>query len=199
MLSTDDKRSRLARYLNLTYAGTPGSAAFETAFGIKLSELDGVLLRYRRTALSAAQLDVPALPAARIEYTDLPDSVSDYVVFDATLKACPSRAVGEALLSNMTSRPQGTPRHPLARLALGRAQIDWGNPQDAVADLGTLAASDKGGGEASYLLGLAHLRLASQQQGAAKAGSLEAARRHLADAVKADPASAEADYAQLRA
>ena len=199
VLSTDDKRTRLARYLNLTYAGTPGSAAFETAFGIKLSELDGVLSRYRRTSLSVVRLDVPSLPAAKIAYTDLPDSVSDYVLFDATLKACPGRATGEALLGNMTSRPGGTPQYPLARFALGRAQIDWGNPQDAIADLSTLAGGDKGSGEASYLLGLAHLRLANQQQGAAKAGSLEAARRHLADAIRADPASAEAAYAQLRA
>jgi hypothetical protein len=195
MLSTDDNRSRLSRYLNLTYGGTPGSAAFETAFGIKPAELDAVLLRYRRTSLSAVQLEVPSLPAARIAYTDLPDSVSDYVLIDATLKACPSRATGEALLSDMTSRPGGTPQHPLARLALGRAQVDWGKPQDAIAGLGTLAGS----GEASYLLGLAHLRLANQQQGAARAASLEAARRHLADASRADPASAEAAYAQLRA
>lgn len=199
MLSTDDNRTRLSRYLDLSAGGMPGSAAFETAFGIKPKELDRVLLRYRRTALSAVQLDVPSLPAARIAYTDLPDSVSDYVMVDATLKACPSRAIGVALLSNMTSRQQGTPNHPLARLALSRAQIDWGNPQDAIAGLSTLAGGDKGTGEASYLLGLAHLRLANQQQGAAKAGSLEAARRHLADAIRADPASAEAAYAQLRA
>ncbi|SFV17927.1 hypothetical protein [Pseudoduganella namucuonensis] len=199
MLSTDDKRTRLSRYLDLTAGGTPASAAFETAFGIKPADLDNVLSRYRRTSLNAVQLDVPSLPAARITYTDLPDSVSDYVMMNATLKACPSRATGEALLSNMTSRPGGTPQHPLARLALSRARIDWGNPQDAMADLGMLAGGDKGSGEASYLLGLAHLRLANQQQGPARAGSLEAARRHLADAMRADPASAEAAYAQLRA
>jgi hypothetical protein len=194
MLSTDDNRSRLSRYLNLTYGGTPGGAAFEAAFGIKLKELDGVLARYRRTSLSAVQLEVPSLPAAQVAYTDLPDSVSDYVLIDATLKACPSRATGEALLRDMTSRPGGTPQHPLARLALGRAQADWGNPQEAIAGLGKLT-----GAEASYLLGLAHLRLANQQQGAARAGSLEAARRHLAEAIRLDPASAEAAYAQLRA
>jgi hypothetical protein len=194
MLSTDDNRNRLARYLNLTYGGTPGGAAFEAAFGIKLADLDGVLLRYRRTSLNVVQLEVPSLPAAQVAYTDLPDSVSDYVLIDATLKACPSRATGEALLRDMTSRPGGTPQHPLARLALGRAQAHWGNPQDAITGLGKLT-----GAEASYLLGLAHLRLASQQQGAAKAGSLEAARRHLAEAIRLDPASAEAAYAQLRA
>ena len=199
MLSTDGNRSRLTRYLNLTAGGTSPGAAFETAFGITPKELDGVLWRHRRTALRTLQLDVPSLPAARIAYTGLPDSVTDYVMMAATLKACPGRATGEALLRAMTTRAQGTPRHPLARLALSRAQIDWGNPQDAIAGLGTLAGGDKGSGEASYLLGLAHLRLAKRQQGVAKAGSLEAARRHLADAARADPASAEAAYAQLHA
>ena len=199
MLSTDDNRSRLPRYLELTNGGMPASAALETVFGIKPNELDRVLARYRRTALSVVQLDVPSLPAAQVVYTDLPESVSDYVMIDATLKACPSRATGEALLRSMTSRPQGTPNHPLARLTLSRAQIDWGNPQDAIAALSTLAGGDKGAGEASYLLGMAHLRLAKQQQGAAKAASLAAARRHLADASNADPASAQAAYAQLHA
>ena len=199
MLSTDENRRRLPRYLEQTAGGMPASAAFETAFGIKPKELDRVLLRYRRTALNVVQLEVPSLPVAQIAYTDLPDSVTDYVMITATLKACPSRATGEALLSNMSSRPGGTPQHPLARLALSRAQIDWGKPQDAIADLSALAGGDKGSTEASYLLGLAHLRLANQQQGAAKADSLAAARSHLADAIRADPASAETAYALLRA
>ncbi len=199
MLSTEDKRTRLARYLDLANRDVPATAAFETAFGIKLKQLSNELWRYRRTSLIESQVEVPALPAARIAYTDLPNSVTDYVMIDATLKACPSRATGEALLRDMTSRPDGTPQHPLARLALGRAQIDWGNPEDAIADLGALAGGAKGNNEARYLLGMAHLRLANRQQGAAKADSLAAARRNLADAVNADPASAEAAYALLRA
>jgi hypothetical protein len=199
MLSTEDRRTRLARYLDLANRDVPATAAFETAFGIKPKQLSNELWRYRRTSLIESQVEVPALPAARIAYTDLPDSVTDYVMIDATLKACPSRATGEALLLSMTSRPDGTPQHPLARLALGRAQIDWGKPQDAIADLSTLAGGAKGNTEARYLLGMAHLRLANQQQGTARVDSLAAARRHLADAINADPASAEAAYALLRA
>ncbi|MBW8901294.1 MAG: hypothetical protein JF619_24980 [Massilia sp.] len=199
MLSTEDNRTRLARYLDLANRGVPATAAFETAFTITPKQLSNELWRYRRTSLIESQVEVPALPAARIAYTDLPDSVTDYVMIAATLKACPSRATGEALLRAMTSRPDGTPQHPLARLALSRAQIDWGNPQDAIADLSALAGGAEGNTEARYLLGMAHLRLASQQQGAAKADSLAAARRHLADVINADPVSAEAAYALLRA
>lgn len=199
MLSTEDMRTRLVRYLDLADRGVPAPAAFETAFGIKPDKLSEQLWRYRRTSLRELQVQVPALPAARIAYTNLPGSVTDYVMIDATLKACPSRATGEALLRSMTSRPGAMPQHPLARLALSRAQIDWGKPQDAIAGLTTLADGAKGNTEARYLLGVAHLRLAHQQQGAGKTESLAAARRHLEAAINADPASAEAAYALLRA
>ena len=198
MLSSEENRTRLARYLSLANRDVPASKAFETAYGIKTDQLANLLWRYRLSSVKVMQVEVPALPTAQIAYTGLPNAVTDYVMMDATLKACPSRATGEALLRRMTANPGGTPNHPLARIALSRAQIDWGNPQDAIPYLSTLARDDKGNSEALYLLGLAHLRAASQQQGAAKASTLEAARRHLADAVNANPTSAEAAYALLR-
>jgi hypothetical protein len=198
MLSTEENRTRLARYLNLANGATSPAKAFETAYDIKTDQLGEVLWRYRRTSVKVLQVEVPTLPSAQIAFTGLPDAVTEYVMMDARLKTCPSRATGEALLRKMSANPGGTPNHPLARAALSRAQIDWGNPQDAIPYLSTLVSDNKGNTEALYLLGLAHLRTASRQQGAAKAGTLEAARRHLVDAVNADPASAEAAYALLR-
>ena len=126
--------------------------------------------------------------------TVLPDSVTDYVMMDATLKSCPGRATGEALLRRMAANPDGTPNHPLARMALSRAQVDWGDPQDAIPYLATLRTP-----EALELHGRAGLRLAERQQGAARAATLDTARRHLVDAVNAAPSSATAAYALLRA
>ena len=198
MLSTEENRTKLARYLALANRETSAANAFETAYGIKTDQLGELLWRYRRTSVKVMQVEVPTLPAAQIAFTGLPKAVTDYVLMDAKLKSCPGRATGEALLRTMSTNPGGTPNHPLARAALSRAQIDWGNPQDAIPYLSTLAGGGKGNAEAQYLLGLAHLRTAGQQQGAARAASLEAARRHLAGAVNADPASAEAAYALLR-
>jgi hypothetical protein len=198
MLSTEENRTRLARYLTLANRDMSAANAFEAAYGIKVDQLGELLWRYRRTSVKVTQVEVPTLPAARIAFTGLPDTVSDYVMMDARLKTCPGRATGEALLRRMSTATGGTPNHPLARTALSRAQIDWGNPQDAIPYLDTLAGNGKGNAETLYLLGLAHLRTANRQQGAARAGTLETARRHLADAVNADPASAEAAYALLR-
>lgn len=198
MLSSEQNRTRLARYLNLANGTMSNAKAFETAYGIKPDQLGETLWRYRRTSVQVMQVAVPTLPSAQIAFTGLPDAATGYVLMDAMLKACPGRAAGEALLRKMSANPGGTPNHPLARAALSRAQIDWGNPQDAIPYLSTLVRDDKANAEALYLLGLANLRIASRQQGAARTGTLEAARRHLVDAVNADPASAEAAYALLR-
>ncbi|MRV76070.1 hypothetical protein GJ700_30590 [Duganella sp. FT92W] len=198
MLSTEENRTKLARYLNLANRDMSAAKAFETAYGIKTDQLGEMLWRYRLSSVKVMQVEVPTLPAAQIAFTSLPDSVSSYVMMDARLKTCPGRAVGESLLRKMSAPAGGAPNHPLARMALSRAQIDWGNPQDAIPYLSKLAGDGKGNPEALYLLGLAHLRTANQQQGAARAGTLDIARRHLVDAVNADPASAEAAYALLR-
>jgi hypothetical protein len=194
MLSSEANRNRMARYVNLANGGMPATRAFETAFGMKPDELDRVLWRYRLSDAMTLQIDAPALPVAQVDYTALPESVSDYVMMDATLKSCPGRATGEALLRKMSANPDGTPNHPLARMALSRAQVDWGDAQDAIPYLATLRNP-----EALELLGRAWLRLAARQQGAARAATLDTARRHLVDAVNAAPSSATAAYALLRA
>jgi hypothetical protein len=194
MLSSEANRTRMARYLNLANGGTPAPRAFEMAFGMKADELDEMLWRYRLHDAKVLRIEAPALPVARIDYTVLPESVSDYVTMDATLKSCPGRAAGEALLHRMTASPDGTPNHPLARMALSRAQVDWGNPRDAIPYLAAQRTP-----EALELLGRAWLRLAESQQGADRAATLDTARRHLVDAVNAAPSSATAAYALLRA
>jgi hypothetical protein len=199
MLSSEANRTRMVRYLNLANGGVGASQAFETAFAVKPAELDRLLWRYRLSAAKVLQLDAPSLPTAHIDFTALPDSVTDYVAMDATLKSCPARATGEAVLRKMNANPDGTPNHPLARMALSRAQVDWGDPKDAIPYLTTLVGAGKANPEARELLGLAYLHLARRQQGATRTRTLETARHHLLDAVNADPASATAAYGLLRA
>jgi hypothetical protein len=194
MLSSETNRTRMARYLNLANGGTPAPRAFETAFGTNPDELGEVLWRYRLHDAKVLKIAAPDLPVAQIDYTGLPEAVSDYVTMDAALKSCPGRAAGEALLHRMTANPDGTPNHPLARMALSRAQVDWGNPQDAIPYLAAQRTP-----EALELLGRAWLLLAERQQGADRAATLDTARRHLVDAVNAAPSSATAAYALLRA
>jgi hypothetical protein len=199
MLSSEANRTRMARYLNLANGGMPAPKAFESAFGVKPDDLGRVLWRYRLSEAKALRIKVPTLPVAQVDYTVLPESLSDYVMMDAALKSCPGRDTGEALLRRMSANPDGMPNHPLAHMALARAQVDWGNPRDAIPYLDKAAAADKRDPAALELLGRAYLRLAERQQGAVRTGTLDTARRYLVDAVNAAPSSAPAAYALLRA
>ncbi|WP_343732848.1 tetratricopeptide repeat protein [Duganella sp.] len=183
MLSTEDTRKRMVNYLSAVYRDVPITQAFEQAYGIKVSDLGTTLWRYRLQALKVLLVDVPELPLAKMEFTSLPQSSGEFVLAEAALKSCPGRKEGEALLRRVAGAAAQYPSNDYAQRVLSRAQVDWGNPQDALPYLS--AAAKKPDAEAFYLLGQAHLRLVQ----------LDEARPHLQRALELDPKSAEAAYA----
>lgn len=183
MLSTEDTRKRMVNYLSAVYRDVPITQAFEQAYGIKVSDLGTTLWRYRLQALKVLLVDVPELPLAKMAFQSLPQSSGEFVLADAALKSCPGRKEGEALLRRVAGAAAQYPSNDYAQRVLSRAQVDWGNPQDALPYLS--AAAKKPDAEASYLLGQAHLRLAQP----------EVARPHLQRALELDPKSPEAAYA----
>jgi hypothetical protein len=196
MLSTDDNRKRLAQYLELVHDDVPAGQAFQRAFGKSVDQLDNLMWRYRLHGLEVRRVDLPTLPAARLSFTELPDSDTPFVLADAILKSCPERAVGESLLGKLTRESAGKRLSHFARMTLSRAQIDWGNPKDALPYLTEAIGHNGADFEAVYLSGLANLRVWEQRQDTA---SLQAAKRDLARARTLDPASAQAAYAAYRA
>jgi tetratricopeptide (TPR) repeat protein len=116
-------------------------------------------------------------------------AAGDVVLASAQLKSCPDRKTGEALLGKLNGLSIKNTNNEFVRLTLSRAQIDWGNPDDAVAPLTALLRAQPRHAEAMQLLGIAHLRLAH----------LDTARRYLTQARELDPASPEAAYALSRA
>jgi hypothetical protein len=194
MLSNEDRRKRMARYLDLVHDDRPAVAAFEQAFGIKIADLDKAMWRYRLSEARAIRTDF-AIPApAPVGISRLTRAAGDVALASAQLKSCPDRKTGEALLGKLNHLSIKDTNNEFVRLTLSRAQIDWGDPDDAVAPLTALLRAQPRHTEALQLLGLAHLRLAGGQQGAAKAAHLDAARRYLMQARELDPASPEAAY-----
>lgn len=183
MLSTEDTRKRMTSYLSAVYRDVPITQAFEEAFGVKLADLGTTLWRYRRQAIKVMTVDVPELPLARMEFKSLPQSSGEFVLAEAALKSCPDRKEGEALLRRVAAEAARYPANDYAQRVLSRAQIDWGNPQDALPYLNT--AANKPDAEVLYLLGQAHLRLSQ----------LDAARSNLDRALALNPKSAEASHA----
>jgi tetratricopeptide (TPR) repeat protein len=199
MLSTDENRARLDRYLELAQREAPAAAVLEEALGLKSSSISSTLWRYRIKGIEVAQVDLPSLPKAQIRFSALPDAATGFVAADAALKSCPGRKDGESLLRTISEQVGGGANNAFARLTLSRAQIDWGKPEDALPFLDEAVRKDPAHAEALYLLGLANLRLHERRQDAPKGGALQVATQHLARARTLNPASAEAAFALYQA
>jgi hypothetical protein len=195
MMSSAANQSKLGNYLNLVHQDVPTGKAFEDAFGVKVADLDNAMWRYRLKGVQVTQVEIPELPVASIEFTSLPEAVTDFVLADAALTSCPDKKTGLALLRTVTQHPAGVPNNDAARLTVSRARINWGNAEDALPYLTEAARRDGGDVQALTLLGLANLRLAEQHQDARRAAYLQAASEHLSRARGLAPRSAEAAYA----
>jgi hypothetical protein len=199
MLSSDDNRRRLNQYLVLAGRGVSPTAAFERAFDLKTADIGKVMWRYGLRGTESMRVAHPSLPAAQVRFRALPRAAGEFVLADAALKSCPSRKAGESLLKKVAGLAARFPDDDLARLTLSRAQIDWGNPQEALPRLDAVLQGDDAHFEARYLLGMANLRLAESSEGDARRTHLQDARRHLQRARALNPQSPEAAFAAFKA
>jgi hypothetical protein len=199
MLSTAERRKQMADYLNLVHDDTPTIAAFEKAFGMKIDELDYKMFRYWHKGAYTVQVDFPMPPATPIAIETLTRAAGEVVLAGAALKSCPERKTGEALLKQLTEQSGKASANEFVLLTLSRAQIGWGNPNDAVGPLAALLRARPNHVEALQLLGMAHLRLAANASAADRGTHLAAARRYLAQARAGDPASSEAAWELFKA
>jgi hypothetical protein len=198
-LSSDANRALLAKYLDLLQRDVPANKAFEDSFGFRVGDIGTKLARYRNKELTAVQVELASLPIAQVSFTALPDAVTDFVLAEAALKSCPDRKTGESWLRSISQRAGGVPNNAFAKLTLSRAQIDWGNPADALPYLSAATSENGKNLEAQYLLGMANLRLAEQHKDAARESYLSAAKSSLLLVRKANAASAEAAFALYKA
>ena len=199
MLSSDDNRKRLNRYLVAVGRGADPTMAFERAFGLKKSDISEAMWRYGLKGMAAMRVEHPSLPAATVRWRNLPLAAGEFVLANAALKACPSRQVGESLLRKLAALAPRFPDDDLARLTLSRAQIDWGNPQDALPAMNAVLQVDEANFEARYLLGMANLRLAERNEGEVRRSYFQAAQGHLGRARGLNPQSPEAAFAAFKA
>ena len=199
MLSSDDNRKRMSRYLVLVGNGASPTVAFERAFGVKTGDLGNVMWRYGLRGMTVLRVAPQSLPSARISFRTLPKATGEFVLADAALKSCPGRQAGESLLKKVTALAARFPDDPLARLTWSRAQIDWGDPQQALSRLDADLRGDGANFEARYLAGMANLRLAAHSEGDTRRAFLQAAQQHLQRAHSLNPQSPEIAFALFKA
>lgn len=199
MQSTEDQRAQLGKFLTAVYQGMPAAPAFESAFGLKVNDLSTEMWRYRRTSVKVLQVDVPELPKAVVNFNTLPEAASDVVMLDAAIKACPAKPAGEALLRAIAAEAGKFPKNDYVQMALSRAQVAYGNPQDALPWLAQAIGKNADNFDAWYLSGLANLRLAERSQDAAAAKAyVQTAQQQLLSARGLNPDAADAAYAYYR-
>jgi hypothetical protein len=189
----------MADYLNLAHGDTPAGAAFEQAFGMKVDDLDTAMWRYRRRDARVLRVDFPTPTDIPITVRAMRRVEGEVVLASAQLKSCPDRKIGEGLLGKLSSQFSKDTNNEFVVLTVSRAQVDWGNPNDAVEPLTALLRVKPEHAEALQLLGLAHLRLADKEQGSAKVAQLKLAQRYLTQARTLNPNSSEAAYALFKA
>jgi hypothetical protein len=199
MLSSEQNREKMVQYLTLVHDGDTPAKAFAAAYGLSGSALDKAMWRHRLTDIRIVHVDVPELPQATMDFTALTSAAGEFVLADATLKSCPSRREGEALLSGLVTEAAKVPAVDFAQLTLSRAQIDWGEPRDALGYLTAAARRDALNTEVLYLLGLANLKLAERAQGSERDRLLGEAQRSLDRAASLKPGAPDVSFALYRA
>lgn len=196
LLSSAENLQHFRRFIALGLEGVEPTQAFEQAFGYKVSKLNNVLWKYRLQTANAIKVNLTAGGAGDIEFTSLPAAANNLLLADAALKTCPTPKAGMALLDRVRNEAKKFPRSDLAQFTLSRAEIDWGNPQDAIAFLTTKA--NENNFDALYLLGRAQSKLAEQSQGEQQQAYLASAQANLLRAVALNQQSAEASYAYFK-
>ena len=200
MLSSEDRRKRMNRFLVLVANGASATRAFERAFDVKASDISTVMWRYGLPGMEVRRVALPSLPAARVSLRYLPHAAGEFVLANAALKSCPSRQAGESLLKKVAALAARFPDDTRAQLTLSLAQIDWGDPQEALPRLNAAVLQDDDANfEARYLLGMASLRLAERSEGDIRRAHLHAAQGHLQRARGLKPLSPEAALAVFKA
>ncbi len=199
LLSSDDRRKSLNRYLKLVGDGASPTAAFERAFGMETADLGRVMWRYAQRGMEVVRAAPQSLRRAQVSFRSLPRAAGEFVLADAALRSCPGRQAGEALLKRVAALAAQFPDDRLARRAWSRAQIDWGDPRQALSRLEAELRDADASFEARYLAGLAHLRLAGASEGRARSDHLQAARRQLQRARGLNPQSPQAAFAFFKA
>jgi tetratricopeptide (TPR) repeat protein len=197
VLSSEENRNKLWKYLDLVNNGADSAAAFADVFGLSGRDLDVAMWRYRQASLKIMQIDVPGLPKAHIDFTRLSRIEGEFVLDNAVLKTCPEPADGKKLLERLKLAAAKAPAVDFAQITLSRAQVEWGDPRDALGYLARAAENDPYNAEVHYLLGQAYAKLAASA-GPDRQDLLAEARASLTQAVAIAPEAPEASYALFR-
>jgi hypothetical protein len=197
ILGAGERRQRLGTFLNAVHKGTDPATALHNVFGLDAADASTALWRYRLRAAEVMRVEQPPGPRPEIAFTTMSETSGSFLLADAALKACPTRAQGEGLLRALNKEAGAVPNVDAGQLALSRARVDWGDPAAALPWLGRAARRADAGADVLLLHARANLKLAARADAGARAPYLDAARASLARAREREPGGAAVALAQL--
>lgn len=180
MLNDSERTRRFNDYFARVAAGEDPVAAFEPATGIAVGSLQRVLKRYMEN-MPVIVVRTRAMQDAAPTSEALPDDVPDLALSAARLRTCLPRLQGEELLAQLRARPGAS---QALRLVRDRAELLFGDPRAAAADLLSHVGDDDQSFEAHYLLGRVDLAAADKADGDARVAAMDQAREQLLKAYR---------------
>ncbi|HEX8471334.1 MAG TPA: hypothetical protein VF633_09495, partial [Brevundimonas sp.] len=200
-LLADTARIRnLSAYVRAVNGGQDPVEVWQAVFAMTPDQLTAQLRTHVRSRLSYAKLDIPPIDPV-ITVTTL-SPAADVVILPAINARSWNTAEvdGPALLATLRTAAARFPDDPLALVALGRAEMRWGNA--TAAETALTHALDRQGDNVEGLILMADLtteRGAEAIDEAERTRQWDLARDFLARALQADPTDQRVYSAQARA
>ena len=183
---TDPARSKaLYAYFSALGDGADPIVSWETITGIKINTLHRVLTKYREN-MYFMKVPIPDYAGSAIQITKLAAGTEQYILKGSLLTTCPDEALGKATLSSLAAQKSKLLGHRGYRLDLARAQLLFGEPSEAEADLKEMLDTNPTDFQTNYLLGRIRMAQAGQNNGAAKSDLTDQARAFFMTAYRAN-------------
>lgn len=155
-MSDPERQKMLSAYLLDVGAGGDSVEAMERATGMTMIRLRDTLRRYTTGTLSF-QIVTATIPTAQMTITSLPASADDLLLLNQRLKLGVPQAMRAATAAEVRRMAARHPDDPLALLALGHAELHFGDPAAAEAPLQRLLALEPDHVEALQYLARARM------------------------------------------
>jgi hypothetical protein len=183
---SDPERSRqLQAYVDDVGRGTPSVEAMQRATGLAPDQIRRELTRYFSGRVLKRELSRD-FPEPEITVTRLGPAADDLLLINQRLKIATPDADRAGVVAEVRRRAARHGDDPLALLALGHAELHFGDAEAGVASLSRLVQVQPDHVEALQLMATHHMRLA-RESSEGRADQLNQAIRLLGRAYQADP------------
>ncbi len=198
LMSTPEGRAQLADYLDRLRKSENKITAFHAATGLDDAAVRAIYDGYvhKNVPFLTYHFDVAA--DGDMAVTRLPDYGQDVPLMLAAVRTCPPRAQGETLLGDLRALSTRFPQDGLVGEATALAEIDFGDPEHARANLDRRLAANPQDVEALLEKARMIIAIGTAAGGDVRTARYTEARDLLTEAQTLDPGNIQIAYALKR-